>query len=77
MQTPHLTQVMVMCSPVLHPTVNKQNTTLRNFQYFASNDCRPLQNQTQAHQHGCTTALKYGNEGKSATQLKLQGNGSQ
>ena len=56
METSHLIQV-VMCSLALNPTVNKQNTTYRYFQYFAPTDCLPLQNLMQATQHGSTTTF--------------------
>ncbi len=58
MQTSHLIQV-VMCSLALNPTVNKQNTTYRYIQYFASSDCLPLQNLMHAAHHGGTTNLTH------------------
>jgi len=49
MDKSNLIPVMVMCSLALHPTNKTQHKEI--FSFFASADCLPLQNLTQADQH--------------------------
>jgi hypothetical protein len=52
-------------SHALHPTVNKQNTPYRHFQYFASADCLCLQTLTEAAQQHSTHSCNFKIDSKS------------